>query len=191
MAIAINVKSRNMEITEGLREYAEKRLQKLEKFLPGLREATVRECVERNMHRVEVTIEGDGVILRGEERTNNMYASVDLVLDKLEQRIKRHKERHTHLKRHAHDDSLRTNILPHNETTFDDVLPSETEPEVTFPRLVREKRVTMKPMSREEAVQMIDLIDHDFYIFLEAATDQVQVIYRRKDGNLGLIAPKI
>jgi putative sigma-54 modulation protein len=180
-----------MEVTDGLREYAEKRLQKLSKFLPTLQEATVRETVERNMHRVEVTLEADGVVLRGEERSNDMYTSVDLVLDKLEQRVKRYKDRHSHLKRHAHDDSLRTNIAPHNDDTFDDVLPAETKLDEQAPRLVREKRVTMKPMSREEAAQMIDLLDHDFYIFHEASSDQVQVIYKRKDGNLGLIAPKI
>src|SRR5665213_2087619 len=114
MAIAITVKSRDVKVTDGLREYTEKRLQKLSKFLPTLREATVRECVERNMHRVEVTLEADGIILRGEERTTDMYASVDLVLDKLEQRVKRYKDRHTHLKRHAHDDSVRTNVATHN-----------------------------------------------------------------------------
>src|SRR5579875_3219990 len=72
MSIAINVKSRDVEVTDGLRSYTEKRLQKLSKFLPNLREATVRECVEKNMHRVEVTLEGDGLLLRGEERTNDM-----------------------------------------------------------------------------------------------------------------------
>jgi putative sigma-54 modulation protein len=191
MAIAINVKSRDVEVTDGLRAYTEKRLQKLSRFLPNLREATVRECVEKNMHRIEVTLEGDGLLLRGEERTSNMYASIDLVLDKLEQRVKKYKDRHSHLMRHAHERSVRTNVLPHNDVPFDEVLAAESEPEESVPHIVREKRVTMKPMSCEEASQMIELIDHDFYVFLDSATEHVNVIYRRKDGNYGLIMPKV
>ena len=190
MAIAINVKSRDVEVTDGLREYAEKRLQKLSRFLPNLREATVRECVDRNMHRVEVTLEGDGVLLRGEERTSDMYASVDLVLEKLEHRVKKHKERHTHLTRHGHDKSVRTNVAPHNDGTFDDILPVETEPDAPA-KIVREKRVTMKPMTADDAVHMMELIDHEFYIFRDCDSNEVQVVYKRRDGNYGLIAPKL
>jgi putative sigma-54 modulation protein len=191
MSIAINVKGRNVEVTDGLREYTEKRLQKLGKFVPNLRTATVRECVDKNMHRIEVTLEGDGLLLRGEERTSDMYTSIDLVLDKLEQRVKRFKDRHSHLKRHAHDSSVRTNVSTRNDVAFDEVLPAGTEPEEELPRIVREKRVTMKPMNEDEAIQMIELIDHDFYIFLDAPSEQVRVIYKRRDGNYGLIAPKV
>ncbi len=189
MSIAIIVKSRDVEVTDGLREYAEKRLQKLSKFLPNLKEATVRECVDKNMHRVEVTLEGDGVLLRGEERSPNMYASVDMVLDKLEQRVKKYKERHSHLMRHAHDRSVRTTVAAHNDTTFDDLLPVETVADAPL-QIVREKRVTMKPMTPEDAADMMDLIDHNFYVFRDCDSNEVQVVYRRKDGNYGLIAPK-
>jgi putative sigma-54 modulation protein len=191
MTIAINVKGRNVEVTEGLRAYTEKRLQKLSKFFPNLREATVRECVDKNMHRIEVTLEGDGLLLRGEERTSDMYTSIDLVLEKLEQRVKRFKDRHSHLKRHAHDHSLRTNVAPTNDVAFEEVLPVGSEPDPDYPRIVREKKVTMKPMNEDEAAQMMELIDHDFYVFLDAPTEEVRVIYRRRDGNYGLIAPKM
>ena len=190
MSITINVKGRNVEVTDGLRGYTEKRLQKLSKFLPNLREATVRECVDRNMPRIELTLEGDGLLLRGEERTNDMYASIDLVLEKLEQRVKKYKDRHTHLMRHAHASSVRTTLAPHNDATFDDVLPAETIADPEGPFIAREKRVTMKPMSCHDAAQMMELIDHNFYIFLDAPSDQVHVIYKRKDGNYGLIMPK-
>ncbi len=190
MSIAINVKGKNIEVTDGLRDYTEKRLSKLEKFIPGLREATVRECVERNMHRIEVTLEGDGLLLRGEERTDNMYSAVDLVLDKLEQRVKKYKARTSHLARHGHDRSLRTNVATNDDVPFDDMLATNTELDPAPAHIVREKRVTMKPMTREDATQMMELIDHDFYVFIDAPTDQVHVVYRRKDGNFGLIVPK-
>jgi putative sigma-54 modulation protein len=189
MAIDITVRGKNIEVTDGLKAYTEKRLQKLAKYLPNLREAIVREGVERNQHRVEVTLEGDGLLLRGEERSDNMYASVDLVFEKLEQRVKKFKDRHSH---HSHHDkSVRKNVVANNHTPFEEVLPAQTDADELGPRIVREKRVTMKPMVAEDAARMMELIDHDFYIFLDSDSDQVQVIYRRGDGNYGLIMPKL
>jgi len=190
MTIEVTVKGKNIEVTEGLKSYTEKRLQKLSKYLPSCREAIVRECVERNQHRVEVTLEGDGLILRGEERTDNMYASVDLVLDKLEQRARKFKERHSH--ETHHNESIRKNIHADNDGPFGEILPAETPEDVdTRPYISRTKRVTMKPMSAEEASERMVLADHDFFIFQDADSEQVQVIYRRKDGNYGLITPKL
>lgn len=189
MAIAIDVKGKNIEVTDGLREYAEKRLKKLERFLPSLKEATVRESVERNLHRVEVTLEGDGLLLRGEERSDNMYASIDLVLDKLEQRLKRFKSRHSH--KGNHDRGIRTNGAPHSAAAFTEVLPAELEPDDEGPHLSRVKRVTMKPMTYEDAARMMEMVDHDFFVYVDSPTDEVHVVYKRKDGNYGLIAPKI
>lgn len=190
MSIDVIVKGKNIEVTDGLKTYTQKRLQKLEKYLPKIREAVVRECVERNQHRVEVTLEGDGVVLRGEERSANMYASVDLVLDKLEQRVKRFKDRHSH--HPFHDKSLRTNVAATNHNPLEGVLPAEVEPEPDErPFIARVKRVTMKPMNAQEAAEMMELIDHDFYAFLDSETEQVQVIYRRRDGNYGLLMPKV
>lgn len=189
MAIEITVRGKNIEMTDGLKAYTEKRLQKLARYMPNLREAIVREGVERNQHRVEVTLEGDGIMLRGEERSDNMYASVDLVFEKLEQRVKKFKDRHSH---HSHHDkSVRTNVAAKNFTPFEEILPAETEMEDNRPHVVREKRVTMKPMVAEDAARMMELIDHDFYVFLDSDSNQVQVIYRRDDGNYGLIMPKL
>ncbi|MDR3708526.1 MAG: ribosome-associated translation inhibitor RaiA [Capsulimonadaceae bacterium] len=187
MSIDVTVKGKNIEVTEGLKGYAEKRLQKLEKYLPNLREAVVRESVERNLHRVEVTLQGDGVILRGEERSDNMYASVDLVLDKLELRIKKWKDRRSH--EGHHDESLRTAEV-HTDVPYEGILPAGSEPEEERPYIARVKAVTMKPMSAEEAATRLEWVDHPFFVYLDASTDQVHVIYRRNDGNFGLIVPK-
>ncbi len=189
MTIEVTVKGKNIEVTDGLKDYAEKRLQRLERYLPGLHEAVVRECVEHNQHRVEVTLEGNGVLLRGEERSSNMYASVDLVLEKLEQRLKKYKDRHSH---HPHHDrSVRKNVEPTNQTVFTEVLNTQSEEAVVErPFIARVKRVTMKPINAGEAAEMMELIDHDFYAFLDEETRRVQVIYKRRDGNYGLLMPK-
>jgi putative sigma-54 modulation protein len=190
MSIDITVKGKNIQVTDGLKAYTEKRLQKLERYLPALREATVRECVENNQHRVEVTLEGDGLVLRGEERTDNMYASVDLVLDKLEQRAKKFKERHSHTLHH--DQTIRKNVFPENDGPFEGIFANNSQHEQdSRPYISRTKKVTMKPMSAEEASERMVLADHDFFIYQDTDTSQVQVIYRRKDGNFGLIMPKL
>ena len=189
MAIEVTVKGKNIEVTEGLHDYATKRLQKLEKYLPNIREAVVRECVERNQHRVEVTLQGDGILLRGEEHSDNMYASVDLVVDKLEQRVKKFKDRHSHIGHH--DRSVRTNVgLESGSGPYDDILPATTELDAPGPHISRVKAVTMKPMTPDEAAQRLEWVDHPFFVFLDSETDQVQVIYRRNDANYGLIVPK-
>ncbi|HEY3330305.1 MAG TPA: ribosome-associated translation inhibitor RaiA [Capsulimonadaceae bacterium] len=187
MSIGVTVKGKNIEVTDGLQSYAEKRLQKLEKYLPNLREAVVRESVERNQHRVEVTLQGDGILLRGEERSDNMYSSIDLVLEKLEQRIRKFKDRRSH---HIHHDKALRNLELHNDVPYEEILPATGEPDVEQAYVSRVKAVTMKPMSAEEAVTRLEWVDHPFFVYLDASTDQVHVVYRRNDGNYGLIVPK-
>lgn len=190
MAIAVTVKGKHLQVTEGLRQHAEQRLQKLETYFSSIREATVVESVTRGQHRVEVTLEGDGMLLRGEESTHDMYTSLDRVVDKLEQRVKKFKEKHTHQR--MHQESLRKNVAPHNDVAMDGILAADTAPDADqTPRVVRSKAVTMKPMSMDDACQMLELIDHDWYVYLDMDTKMTQVVYRRKDGNYGLVVPKI
>ena len=190
MAIAVKVKGKHLQVTEGLRQHAEQRLQKLETYFSNIREATVVESVEHGQHRVEVTLEGDGMLLRGEERTSDMYVSLDRVVDKLEQRVKKFKEKHTHQR--LHQESLRKNVQPHNDVGMDGILAAESEDDVdNSPRIVRTKAVTMKPMRMDDACQMLELIDHDWYVYLDMDTHMTQVVYRRRDGNYGLVVPKI
>jgi len=118
-----------------------------------------------------------------------MYASLDRVVDKLEQRLRKFKAKHTHLRNHQQ--SLR-NVLTDNGSGMADILPATTEDDVDdSPRIVRTKAVTMKPMGIDDAVQMLELTDHDWYVYLDMDTHQTQVVYRRRDGNYGLVVPKI
>jgi putative sigma-54 modulation protein len=189
MAITVKVKGKNhLEVTDGLREHAELKLQRLEKYFGNIRGATVIESVEGpGEHRVEVTLEGDGMLLRGEERTNDMYISLDRVVDKLESRVKKFKAKHSHLRNHQQ--SLRT--VAALVATADGVLTADLDEVDDRPYVARTKAVTMKPMSLEDACQMLELVDHEWYVYLDSSTNMTQVVYRRRDGNYGLVVPKI
>ncbi|MBE3588762.1 MAG: ribosome-associated translation inhibitor RaiA [Thermoanaerobacteraceae bacterium] len=170
----VQVRGRNVEVTNALKEYVEKRLGKLEKFLEQINEVQVTMTVEKESHRVEVTIPLNGIILRGEESTGDMYASIDLVVEKLEKQVERYKGK---LLRRLERNSLQ---VPEGG---DRVVENG-------PRVVRTKRFAIKPMSVDEAVMQMNLLGHSFFVFSNAETEQVNVVYRRKDGNFGLIEPE-
>lgn len=184
----IDVKGRNIEVTDALRNYVDKKLHKLEKYFHEIREATVRLSVSRGMHMVEVTLEGDGVLLRGEERRGtDMYGSIDQVVDKLEIRVKKFKGRlygktteEGPKEKEAIKDQLR-----------EEAFGAEAEEEEAFgaPSVVRTKRFAMKPMTPDEAAQQMELLHHTFFVFRNSQTNDVNVVYKREDGNYGLIEP--
>ncbi|STA91436.1 SSU ribosomal protein S30P [Clostridium cochlearium] len=155
----------------------EKKLEKLDKYFKPDIEAQVTLSVEKNRQIIEVTIPFNGVILRGEEANEDMYASIDLVIDKLERQIRKQK---TKLQKRMHGDSLRFQFIPDYEG---DKSKEES-------KIVKTKRFAMKPMSSEEAVLQMELIGHNFFVFENGDTGEVNVIYKRKDGNYGLIEPE-
>ncbi len=173
----ITIRGKNIETTVALKEYIEKKLSKLEKYFESPLQAQVSLSVERGRHIVEVMIPLDGMLLRGEEETGDMYASVDLVLEKLERQIEKYKTRIFRRLRQAGNKSYP--LVPQQATDEEG------------PRIVRTKKVTLKPMNVEEAVLQMDLIGHDFFVFLNDDTEEVNVVYKRKDGNYGWIEPKI
>ncbi|MHB1001584.1 MAG: ribosome hibernation-promoting factor, HPF/YfiA family [Armatimonadota bacterium] len=174
----ISVRGKNVDVSDALERYAEKKVVKLEKYFPNLREAVVTQSVQRNQHIVEVTLEGDGILLRGEERSDSMYASIDLVVEKLETQIRKFKGK---LMDRAHPDTP-----PKEEVS---TIPSEMQTEV--PEIVRTKRFALKPMSPDEAAMQMEMIGHDFFVFMNSDTNIINVIYKRRDGNYGLIEPEL
>lgn len=166
----ITVRGKNVEITGPLRDYVEKKVGKIEKYLEGPLSATVTLNVEKGRHIVEVTVPVNGMLLRGEEATDDMYASIDLVVEKLEKQIDKYKTRLTRKLRPQIADEPAPKV-------FDD------------PVIVKTKRFAIKPMAVDEAVMQMNLIGHDFFVFADADTNQVNVVYRRRDGNYGLIEP--
>jgi putative sigma-54 modulation protein len=165
---------KNIEVTDALKSSVEKKLSKLEKYFGESVNATATLSVQRNLQKIEVLIPFNNVMLRAEEKNDDMYSAIDLVIDKLEGQIRKQK---TKLQKRNYEGSLRfQNILSYDEDL------SNGEPEI-----VKTKKFAIKPMSDEEAVLQMELLGHDFYVYKSSNTNQVNVLYKRKDGNYGLI----
>lgn len=175
----ITVTGKNIDVTDALRDNTLKKINKLDKYFNPDVEAQVTLSVQKNHHIIEVTIPFDGVILRGEESTEDMYTSIDKVLDKLERQIRKHK---TRLERKLRENSLKQ---------FDSMPVDPDDKEEAYnPLIVKTKKFAIKPMPVDEAVMQMDLLGHSFYVFLNAETEEVNVVYKRKDGRYGLIEPE-
>lgn len=181
----VTVKGKNVHVSDTLRAYVEKKLQKLNKYFSNIKDAQVTQSIQRNWHVIEVQVEGDGVFLRGEERSPDMYACVDAVVEKLEKQVKRFKGKLMHHPREGVGQAMAAVVTPVEEPVED--LEEGEEP---LPHVVRTKRFAVKPMTPDEAAMQMELLNHDFFVFLNGETDQINVLYRRKDGNYGLIEPE-
>ncbi|MHB9143829.1 MAG: ribosome hibernation-promoting factor, HPF/YfiA family [Symbiobacteriia bacterium] len=166
----ITVRGKHLDVTNSLREYVEKRVGKLERFFDVPLAAQVTLSVQKDRQTVEVTMPVGGVVLRGEVSTGDMYSSIDMVVEKLEKQIDKYKTRIT--KRFRVAAEAGGALL-------------EAEPGV-----VRTKRLALKPISVDEAIMRLNLVGHDFFVFTNEATGDVNVLYRRKDGDYGLLQPE-
>lgn len=180
-----NIRGENIEVTQALKDYVEKKLSRVEKYFntDPTSPASVVMTVFRDEHRVEVTIPFPGVLLRAEEKSPDMYASIDLVVEKLERQIRKYKTRVNRKSRQ--DGSLRTLF---KEIGMNGTTKEEEFGEEGF-EIVRTKRFTFKPMDVEEAILQMDMLGHNFFVFSNAETDEVNIVYKRKDGRYGLIEP--
>lgn len=195
------VNGKNIDVTPALRSYAEKRMGKvLKHFDPERNPITVEVMlgVERDTHTAEVTLKVGRLLVRGEARTHDLYASIDEATDRVGRRIRKYK---TRLKSRTVDSPKLAQAVAHaaaeNEVART-AAEAEAEGEAVemeeanaLPRVVRTKRFALKPMSVEEAALQMELLGHDFFVFANAGTEQVNVLYRRKDGQLGLIEPEL
>lgn len=178
----VQTRGENLQLTDALRDYVEKKIGRMEKYFdtPPVQNVQVTLSVVRDLHIVEVTMPVNGIMIRAEERSSDMYASIDLVTEKLEGQIRKHK---TKLNRRFRDQGIRTMIREAAPTAV------AVEEDVDG-QIVRVKKFAFKPMTAEEAVLQMDLLGHDFFVFSNAETDEVNVVYRRHDGNYGLIEPE-
>lgn len=174
---------KGLEITDALRAYVEKRLAKCARYLAGEEvTAQVSLAVEHDRQIVEVTIPLGHWLLRAEDASDSMYAAIDLVVEKLERQIERHrtrlmrKPRHDAAFMHAHSTAAATD--------------SSDSDAVVGDRVLRTKAFPIKPMVLEEAVLQMDLLGHDFFVFRDGTDGGIQVLYRRRGGGLGLIAER-
>ncbi|MGJ9384806.1 ribosomal subunit interface protein [Salipaludibacillus neizhouensis] len=179
-----NIRGENLEVTPALREYVEKKVSKLEKYFDTIpsSDVHVKLSVLNNDQKVEITIPMPKLLLRAEEKHADMYAAIDLVIEKLERQIRKHKTKVN--RKFRGDDSLKymfkNELEPLAEEDF-----SEDEIEV-----VRTKRFDLKPMDAEEAILQMDMLGHSFFVFSSSISGFTNVVYKRKDGRYGLIEPE-
>ncbi|MDB1707997.1 MULTISPECIES: ribosome hibernation-promoting factor, HPF/YfiA family [Enterococcus] len=178
-----NVRGENIEVTEAIRDYVEKKVGKLERYFNDVPEATAHvnlKVYTEKTAKVEVTIPLPFLVLRAEETSPDLYASIDLVVDKLERQIRKFK---TKINRKSRETAL---VSP----TDGDLFTTEANDEENNGSeldIVRTKRLSLKPMDSEEAVLQMNMLGHNFFIFEDAETNGTSIVYRRKDGKYGLI----
>lgn len=172
------VAGKNIDLTEALKERAMKKVGKLEKFFHTDAEAHITMSVQKNRQIVEVTIPFKGGLFRAQEENEDMYASIDKVVDSLEGQIIRNK---TKISKKYHESGLK----------FENVNFDAHEDEIEEFKVVRSKKFPIKPMTIEEAILQMNMLGHEFFMFSNSDTMEANVVYRRRDGNYGLIEPEV
>jgi putative sigma-54 modulation protein len=184
MEVAIH--GHNLEVTTRLQNYVEKKVGRLDRYMPNLTSVRVdltsehtRSAVERQV--AQITIRDDrGTILRAEERNSDIFAAIDSVIDKLYRQIERYRGKRKNRYRGAQE-----------EPYLGEPLPLEEDEELEdISSIVRTKRFVLHPMSPEEAIDQMELLGHDFFVFFNAEEEAINVLYRRHDGNYGLLQPE-
>jgi putative sigma-54 modulation protein len=171
-----------MEQSDALKAYAEEKLERTTKYIDEPINAQVYFAVEKKIrHIVEIVITAKGISTKASEATNDMYAAIDAVIDKIERQLKRYKEK---IKAHKPSGDEHGRLLSKK------IFQAGSIEDSANPVVIRTKVETAKPMSVEEAVMQMDLLHKDFLVFTDSVSNEIQVLYRRKDGNFGLIESK-
>lgn len=176
----IQVTGKNTTITDELSNYVQDKIGKLERFFDGIQDAQVLFSEQRNVKACEVTLKASGRIVRAEFKGQDFREAVDFVSEKLERQIRKFR------------DKLRERRKDSAATKEEALEPSQvlTEPEeFEIPKIVRVKEVPVKSMTYDEAMMQMELLSHDFFVFFNHETDKINVLYRRKDGDYGILEP--
>ncbi len=174
----ITITGRNIELTDGLKSAVEEKLSKLEKYFHEDQTANVTLSVEKDRQKIEVTIPVKGQIIRSEQVSNDMYVSIDLVEEVIERQLKKY--RHKIISKHQEAGKI-------FKEEFIEGSVEDDEDEI---RIIRSKRFGVKPMYPEDACVQMELLGHDFFVFRNAQTDEVNVVYKRRGNTYGLIEPE-
>lgn len=188
----VMVHGRNVDVTDYVKEYVTKKVGKLERYLPQI--GDVRAELTQNMTRsaddrytAQITIWTNGQILRAEEATSDIFASIDATVDKMASQIRRFKGRRYDNRRRASHAVTREAEITATAPAADEIAEAEEE----AVRIIRRKEFMIQPMDEEEAVEQMELLGHDFFVFFNPQAKAVNVIYKRRDGNYGLLQPQI
>ena len=182
-----NIRGENLEVTGAIKEYVEKKIGKLERYFdtPPTSEVHVNLSVYNDEQRIEVTIPMTNLLLRGEVQHIDLYAAVDLVVDKLERQIRKHK---TKINRKFRQKGSPKYAFAEMEKEASNIAIEEDTNELD---IVRTKRFNLKPMDSEEAILQMDMLGHEFFVFTNDLSGDTNVVYRRRDGKYGLIEPNV
>ena len=180
----LTVSGKNLEITDALREYVEKKIGRLDRYLPAITDARVELTVEntraaKDRQVAQVTLRTKHAILRAEEASSDMFASIDAVVEKMQRQVDHFKGKRWSKRIASNGDDAQAQAAAEEEAA--------EEPS----RISRVKRFAMIPMDEEEAVDQMELLGHDFYVFFNVNQNQINVIYRRRSGDYGLIQPEL
>ena len=172
------ISGKNIDVTPALRDTIEKKLGKLERYFTPETEIVVTLSVEKGRQKIEVTIPMKGTIIRSEQVSSDMYVSIDLVEEVIERQLRRYKTKL--VTKHLEENTFKKEFFEEEDNSL------EEEPI----NIIRTKRFGIKPMYPEDACVQMELLGHTFYVFCNAETDEVNVVYKRKDGTYGLIEPE-
>jgi putative sigma-54 modulation protein len=190
MTLEVEIYGRNMEVTERISDYVQKKVVKLDRYLNGVEEARVdlayvksaRSAADRQV--AQITVRGKGIILRSEERADDIYSALDTALEKLQRQMERYKGKHH---RGRGDGRSAAEVVQVTTTVVEE--PERAEP---IPVIARRKHFIITPMDENEALEQMTLLGHeDFFVFYNVQTNAVNILYRRRDGTYGLIEPEI
>ncbi len=173
----INIAGRNIELTDGIKAAVEEKLSKLEKYFAPDAQANVTLSVEKERQKIEVTIPMKGHVIRSEQVSNDMYVSIDLVVEVIERQLKKYRTK------------LVTKQQEPGEFFAEEFISKDVDDEEEI-KIVRSKRFGIKPMYPEDACVQMELLGHDFFVFRNAETDEVNVVYKRRGNTYGLIEPE-
>ena len=176
--MSVNVKGRNIDVTPALRDYVEKKITKVTKQFKTVGDISAVLKVEKGNHIVEITVPASGILLRAQETTKDMYSSIDLVVEKIERQIHKYK----------------TRLMKRKYSNFADPTPAAVpaaEADDGEFQIIKNKRFVMHPMTPEEAILQMNLLNHDFFVFFDPDMGGTSVVYRRKDGKYGLLSPEL
>ena len=179
--IKYSIRGENLEVTEAIRDYVVSKLEKIEKYFQADQELDARvnlKVYREKTAKVEVTIPLGSITLRAEDVSQDMYGSIDLVTDKIERQIRKNK---TKIERKNRNKVSKSQL-------FTDALVEDAD--TSQPKVVRSKQIDLKPMDLEEAILQMDLLGHDFFIYIDVEDESTNVIYRREDGDIGLLEVK-
>jgi len=171
MNIIIN--GRHLDLTPALKNYAEEKIKKFERYSSNITDAVVTLSIEKYRHKAEALLKANGVMIQAEGVTGEIYSSIDEVVEKLEKQVKKYKEK----------------LVSHRKGEGKSSEPASQKPSQETGVIIKKKRFDMKPMDPDEAVMQMELLDKDFFVFTNKLSGDVNVVYRRRDGNFGLIEP--